>query len=55
MSAEEVLAELKIKALPTYGTNLEKKNRLKKAHGKNNIEYSLDIRNYSFGGRIRHR
>ena len=35
MSPEDVLAELKNKALPTYGTNLEKKNRLKKAYGIN--------------------
>jgi hypothetical protein len=34
MSAEDILSELKNKALPTFGTNQEKKDRLKKAHGK---------------------
>lgn len=34
MSADDVLADLKNKALPTYGTNQERKNRLKKAYGK---------------------
>ena len=34
MSPEEVLVELKNKQLPTYGTNQERKDRLKKASGK---------------------
>lgn len=34
MSADEILTELKSKAQPTYGTNQEKKDRLKKLNGK---------------------
>jgi hypothetical protein len=36
MNAEEVLTELKAKAQPTYGTNQEKKDRLKKLNGNHN-------------------
>jgi hypothetical protein len=46
MSADEVLTELKNKQLPTYGTNVERKERLKKAHGINpsngNRDHSYD-------------
>lgn len=47
MSAEDVLAELKNKQLPTYGTNVERKERLKKFHGimpsnGNNRDHSYD-------------
>ena len=33
MSDNEIVAELKKKALPTFGTKIEKTNRLKKANG----------------------
>ncbi len=33
MSAEEVMADLKKKGLPTFGTGLERRDRLKKAAG----------------------
>ena len=33
LSAEELMAELKNKQLPTFGTNQERKDRLKKFHG----------------------
>ena len=33
MSAEDVMTELKNKALPVFGTVQERKDRLKKAHG----------------------
>jgi len=32
MSNEQVVHELKEKSLPVYGTNLEKRNRLKQYH-----------------------
>ena len=34
MSADQVLGDLKEKKLPTFGTAAERKERLKKHHGK---------------------
>ena len=36
MSAEDVLVDLKSKGFPVFGTNQERKDRLKKAQGKFN-------------------
>lgn len=33
LNAEDLLTELKNKGLPTFGTNVEKRERLKKHHG----------------------
>ena len=33
MAAEDVMADLKSRALPTFGTNQERKDRLKKYYG----------------------
>lgn len=43
MSAEEVLVELKAKAQPTYGTNQEKKDRLKKLNGNLSIIHQIQV------------
>lgn len=46
LSAEDLLTELKNKALPTYGTNQERRDRLKKAFGNiysnNNLNLGID-------------
>jgi len=34
MTADQVMAELKTRRLPTFGTAAERKDRLKKFHGK---------------------
>jgi len=38
MTNEDVVVELKEKKLPTFGTGAERKDRLKKYHGKRKIE-----------------
>ena len=39
MSAEDVTADLKNRGLPTFGTNQERKDRLKKYYGRFTISH----------------
>ena len=48
MTDDEVLLDLKTRALPVYGTKFEKLERLKKYYGVNNISNTLINEENSF-------
>jgi hypothetical protein len=41
MSSEDVMAEIKARGLPAFGTNQERKDRLKKHHGVDHVPAML--------------
>jgi hypothetical protein len=43
MSHEDVTQDLKNRALPTFGTNQERKDRLKKFYGKSDDKFSIAL------------